>query len=721
MKKACVEICLSFIVTLASFIILLVPASAGALTGVVDTPSDNLVGHTATHAVTFSLYSDLPKNGRIVIDFPGGFNVSGATLGANPYSILLYSIVGQEITLKKNTSSVSGGTTLSLSLQNIINTQTPGNNYHLTVRTTDINGDLIDGPTPSADFSILSGQTATLRVAGFPGVTSPGVSHNFTVTALDGGGNEATGYAGTVHFSSTDPEASLPGDHTFTAGDAGVHTFSAALNTAGIQSITATDISDGSITGTQSNLQVNIAVADTATAVESSDISSIYGDAVTFTATVSSQTGTPTGSVRFLDGASQLGTAVLAAGQATYTTPVTQLIAGNHLITAEYSGDSNYNASVSPAITQIVAARMLSITAAGVNKVYDGTTAATVTLSDNRVGSDTFTKTYSLAVFADKNAGTGKTVSVSGINVTGPDAGKYTWNTTASTTANISKRPLTIVAIGMNKVYDGTVAATVTFTDNRVGSDTFTKTYSSAVFADKNAGTGKTVNVSGINVTGPDAANYTWNTTASTTANISRAQPVISWTKPADISYPTPLTVSQLNASANIAGQFAYSPPAGTILNVGNNQTLQANFTPQDSANYSAATASTTINVLGSTWKIVFVSGSQQLNVGAVSRPIAVQIQNSTGTPVNVSENTLIRFSSTSASGKFDTSAAGKFDGSISSVSIAAGQNTASLYYKDASTGRPVITAASAGLIGASQQLQIKSPSDSGGGGGGGG
>ena len=51
---------------------------------------------------------------------------------------------------------------------------------------------------------------------------------SFTVTAQDAYGNRATGYTGTVHFTSSDAQASLPVDYTFTAADAGMHTFSAA-------------------------------------------------------------------------------------------------------------------------------------------------------------------------------------------------------------------------------------------------------------------------------------------------------------------------------------------------------------------------------------------------------------------------------------------------------------------------------------------------------------
>ena len=72
-----------------------------------------------------------------------------------------------------------------------------------------------------------------------------------TVTARDAFGNIATGYTGTVHFTSSDGQAALPADYTFTAADAGVHTFTATLKTAGSQTITATDTVTATITGTQ--------------------------------------------------------------------------------------------------------------------------------------------------------------------------------------------------------------------------------------------------------------------------------------------------------------------------------------------------------------------------------------------------------------------------------------------------------------------------------------
>jgi hypothetical protein len=109
-------------------------------------------------------------------------------------------------------------------------------------------------------------RAATLAVAGFASPTDAGTPGTFTVTAQDAGGHVVTGYAGTVHFTSSDAAAALPHNYTFVAADHGTHTFSATLNTVGTQSLTATDTATHTITGGQSGIVVNPAPT-TATAL----------------------------------------------------------------------------------------------------------------------------------------------------------------------------------------------------------------------------------------------------------------------------------------------------------------------------------------------------------------------------------------------------------------------------------------------------------------------
>ena len=83
--------------------------------------------------------------------------------------------------------------------------------------------------------------------------------------------------------------------------------------------------------------------------------------------------------------------------------------------------------------------------------------------------------------------------------------------------------------------------------------------------------------------------------TAVASVVVDTATPALVWAAPASIAYGTPLSASQLNATANVAGVFTYSHPAGTILPAGQH-TLTVSFDP-DSDNYRGASASVTIEV----------------------------------------------------------------------------------------------------------------------------
>lgn len=80
--------------------------------------------------------------------------------------------------------------------------------------------------------------------------------YSLNVTAKDAYNNTATGYTGTIQFTSTDTEAALPANYTFTSTDKGTHTFIVTLNTPGTQSITATDTIIHSITGSLNGITV---------------------------------------------------------------------------------------------------------------------------------------------------------------------------------------------------------------------------------------------------------------------------------------------------------------------------------------------------------------------------------------------------------------------------------------------------------------------------------
>ncbi len=113
--------------------------------------------------------------------------------------------------------------------------------------------------TDTATSSISGSQTGIivnyssgihLAVSGFPNSVTAGVANTVTVTAKDASGNTITGYVGTIKITSSDANVVLP-------ANAGVGSFTVTLETVGSQTITATNIADSSVTGSQSSITVN--------------------------------------------------------------------------------------------------------------------------------------------------------------------------------------------------------------------------------------------------------------------------------------------------------------------------------------------------------------------------------------------------------------------------------------------------------------------------------
>ena len=118
--------------------------------------------------------------------------------------------------------------------------------------------------------------------------------------------------------------------------------------TTGTSSFTVQVADSLSGTATQAlSITINAApgITTTTTTVTSSENPSTYGNSVTFTATVSATSGTPTGTVYFTDGTTTLGSAIISSGQPTCTTST--LSVGTHSITAVYTGNASFAASTS--------------------------------------------------------------------------------------------------------------------------------------------------------------------------------------------------------------------------------------------------------------------------------------------------------------------------------------------------------------------------------------
>lgn len=127
----------------------------------------------------------------------------------------------------------------------------------------------------------------------------------------------------------------------------------------------------------------NSVKAPTVTTLTSSPNPSTLGQTANFSAAIATNgVGTPTGTVTFDDGSAVLGTSSVSGGTALFSTA--GLVAGEHSITATYSGDSTFSGSTSPALSQDVLATTTTILTSSPNPSKPGasvTFTATVTSS----------------------------------------------------------------------------------------------------------------------------------------------------------------------------------------------------------------------------------------------------------------------------------------------------------------------------------------------------
>jgi uncharacterized protein (TIGR03437 family) len=176
--------------------------------------------------------------------------------------------------------------------------------------------------------------TVTLAANPNPAVYGQPISYTATVTS---------GATGMVNFL----ENGSPLNATPIAVTAGQAQFS-VTSTTGVHSITASYSGDSNFTGSASTtLTETINQANTSISIPAMSGSAIFGQTQTFSATVSAISpgaGTPTGTATFFDGSATLGTGTLnGSGVASVSTA--SLSAGNHSITAAYSGDANFTSS----------------------------------------------------------------------------------------------------------------------------------------------------------------------------------------------------------------------------------------------------------------------------------------------------------------------------------------------------------------------------------------
>ena len=213
--------------------------------------------------------------------------------------------------------------------------------------------------------------------------------------------------------------------------------------------------------------------ASTTTAVVSSLTPSVFGESITFTATVTPQySGKPAGTVTFKNGTVTLGSATLSAGVAAYTN--TTLAVGTHSITAVYNGSTAFTTSTSTAISQVVtkAGSTTTLVSSGTPSVFGqpltftatvtpqftGTLAGTVTFKNGTVTMATVTLTAGVATYINK------TLAVGTHSITAVYNGSASFITSTSTAVSqvVTKASTTTALV--SSANPSTVGESVTFT-----------------------------------------------------------------------------------------------------------------------------------------------------------------------------------------------------------------------------------------------------------------
>jgi trimeric autotransporter adhesin len=267
---------------------------------------------------------------------------------------------------------------------------------------------------------------------------------------------------------------------------------------------------------------------------------------------------------------------------------------GATIITASQAGDSNYNAAVDVQQTLTVNKGTPSIEWGNPSDIVYGTALSAAQLNATASLAGMFT--YSPENGTVLNSGGGQTLSAT---FTPADSTNY--NTASKqVTINVSKATPSIAWSNPLDIVYGTALNTTQLnaTANILGSFAYSPDSGTVL----NAGDGQA-----LSVTFMPANDINYNTiTKQVTINVSKVTPSITWSNPFDIVYGTALGATQLNATAGVAGTFAYSPDSGTVLNAGSGQALSVTFMPKDGTNYNTATMQVTINVGKATQALTF-------------------------------------------------------------------------------------------------------------------
>ena len=325
-------------------------------------PGNTLTGVGFTDTLPAGLTVSTPNglitscqgSGETITATAGGglISLTGMTLGGNGSTCtVVVNVTGTTTGVKNNTTSVvtsnegGNGTAASASLT-VTALSAPTITKTFGAASIPLNG------TTTLNLTVANpnGPGSTLTGVGFTDTLPAGLTvstPNGLIASCQGSGETITATAGGGLISLTG--MTLPG---------GSDTCTVVVNvtgtTAGVKNNTTSAVTSnegGNGAPASASITVGSQSGSSTTLVSSLNPSQV-GQAVTFTASVTSGGGTPTGSVSFSDGATVLGTAALSSGMATFTTSALTL--GSHTITASYGGTAAFLPSVSPALIQAV-------------------------------------------------------------------------------------------------------------------------------------------------------------------------------------------------------------------------------------------------------------------------------------------------------------------------------------------------------------------------------
>ena len=271
-----------------------------------------------------------------------------------------------------------------------------GNGYTLQASSSNFSG------ITSTAFNLTPGKASKLAFSQQPSTTPAGtvITPAVTVQVLDANGNLVTTDSKdtiTIGLGTNPGGGSLAGTLTGIAQN-GVATFSNLVISKPGNAYTLA-ASCSSLAGAASTA-FSVSPASSSTVVVSSVNPAVFGQLVTFTATVSGA-GTPTGVVTFSDDSTSIGRATLttAGGTTSANFSISSLAVGSHTVTASYSGDSNFQGSTGTWTQVVNQANTSTLVAASNNPaVYGQMLTFTATVSVQGPGNGTPTGTVQFQI-----------------------------------------------------------------------------------------------------------------------------------------------------------------------------------------------------------------------------------------------------------------------------------------------------------------------------------